>query len=220
MSKRIRENLLAGSLLTAAICFSGPLSASPAARAPAATSAVAPPTRVTIGNFTGKAVQNSRYGTLVPNHGAGRGWGWAATTDQMAGGHSVARISLIRAGAAGTAGALHIEGEIKPGFPFPWAGAIWFPGHEPMHPGNLSAYKVLTFWARGKSGRYTIMLETGSPGGTPQDTAFVMTPHWKQYRINLNDRFPDADLKQVYYIAFSADNSGNFQFDLDQVVLH
>lgn len=132
----------------------------------------------------------------------------------------MARIALIHPGADGTHGALQIIGEIKPGFPYPWAGTIWFPGQEPMQPGDLSAKKELTFWARGKPDRYDILLKAGSPGGIPLYASFVTTLQWKEYHFPLATSFPNADLKHVYYIAFSAGNPGKFQFDLDQVTLH
>lgn len=173
-----------------------------------------------IGDFEGKSIQDKQYGTLILNHGHEFGWGWSASTDQRVGGHSVASITLIHPGADGTHGALRVSGEIKSGFPYPWAGAIWFPGHEPMQSADLSAKKELSFWARGKPGRYSIMLDAGSPVGIPLYASFVTTTQWKEYHIPLATSFPNADLKQVFYVAFSAGNPGKFEFDVDQVTLH
>lgn len=195
-------------------------SAAPSRQTPKSVETAAPAAQVMIGDFEGKAVQNKQYGTLILSHGHEFGWGWSVTTDQRAGGHSVANIALIHPGANGTHGALQVSGEIKSGFPYPWAGAVWFPGHAPMQPADLSAKQELTFWARGKPGSYNLMLMSGSPSSIPLYASFVTTSKWKEYHIPLAASFPNADWKQVYFIAFSAANPGKFEFDLDQVKLH
>jgi len=216
------NKLMLGSLTTsAAILFAASaLAASPAhAHTPAAN--IAPAGVVMIGDFEGKTTPNKQYGTLVINLGHEFGWGWSTTTDQVAGGHSVASITIIHPGADGTHAALRVTGEVKPGFQYgPWAGAIWFPGHKPMQPGDLSAKKELTFWARGTPGSYNLMLSTGSVNSIPIYSAFLLTKQWKEYHVPLASSFPNADWKHVYYIAFSAGNPGKFQFDLDQMTLH
>lgn len=221
MSHFISKHLLAGLTTCGAIAFAVAASAAPPATTSAPSENIAPAGAVLIGNFEGKTVQSKQYGTLVISHGHEFGWGWSVTTDQLAGGKSVAAISLIHPGADGTRGALHVTGEIKPGFPYgPWAGAIWFPGHEPMQAADLSGDHELVFWARGKAGSYNLMLSSGSPGSIPLYASFVTSPKWKEYHIPLASSFPNADWKHVYYLAFSAANPGKFQFDLDQVSLH
>lgn len=209
-------------LTTGLLClFAGLASAAPPHQTTAITEAVAPEGPLMIGNFEGKATPNKQYGTLILSPKQEFGWGWSSTTDQRAGGHSVASIALVHPGAAGTRGALQVTGEIKPGFPYgPWAGTIWFPGHEPMQPANLSAKKELSFWARGTPGSYNMMLSTGSANSIPLYSSFVIGKQWKEYHIPLSTSFPNADLKQVVYLAFTAANPGKFQFDLDQVTLH
>lgn len=221
MAYFINKLILSGLTTGAALLLAVSVSAAPHAQSHAAVANVAPAGTLMIGNFEGKTTPNKQYGTLVINHRPEFGWGWSVTTDQRAGGNSMAEIALIHPGAAGTKGALQISGEIKPGFPYgPWAGAIWFPGHEPMQPADLSDKKELTFWARGKAASYNLMLMSGNPGGIPLYAAFVTTPKWKEYHIPLATSFPNADWKQVYFLAFSAANPGEFQFDLDQVTLH
>ncbi|MBA2302789.1 MAG: amidohydrolase family protein [Acidobacteria bacterium] len=68
------------------------------------------------------------------------GEGWQVSTDTLFGGASDARMQLTRPGAAGSAGALEVSGAIKPGSPFPWAGAMFFPASPPMTPANVSAF--------------------------------------------------------------------------------
>lgn len=219
MSHASNKSLLAV-LTTGILClFAGFVSAASPAQIHAAET-VAPAGTVVIGDFEGKTVSSKQYGELVINHGHEFGWGWSVTTDQRMGGHSMASIALIHPGAEGAHGALRVTGEIKPGFPYgPWAGAIWFPGREPMQPGDLSAKKELVFWARGATGQYSIMLQAGA-SPVPLYTSFITTPQWKEYHILLATRFPNADLKQVHFIAFTAGNPGKFQFDLAQVTLH
>ncbi|HVA56090.1 MAG TPA: hypothetical protein VNI53_09910 [Gammaproteobacteria bacterium] len=220
MSHYTNKFMLSGLTMGAALLFVCPLSAAPPTQTAVPVTTLAPAGSVMIGDFEGKVVQTKQYGTLILRHGHEFGWGWSVSTDQRAGGHSVANIALIHPGADGTHGALRITGEIKPGFPYPWAGTIWFPGHEPMQPGDLSAKQELTFWARGMPGSYSIMLKAGSLEGIPLYASFVTTSQWKEYHIPLATSFPNADLKHVFYIAFSADNPGRFQFDLDQVTLN
>ncbi|MGH8399288.1 MAG: hypothetical protein ACRETA_13770 [Gammaproteobacteria bacterium] len=221
MSHAINKSLFAGLTAVAMYLFVGAVSAAPSSQTHKTDETVAPAGTVMIGDFEGKATQNKQYGTLVINRGHEFGWGWSVSTDQRAGGHSVASIALIHPGANGTHGALQVNGEIKAGFPYgPWAGAIWFPGHEPMQPADLSAKKELSFWARGTPASYNLMLASGSPNGIPLYASFVTTNQWKEYHIHLATSFPNADWKHVYYLAFSAANPGKFQFDLDQVKLH
>lgn len=217
----LNSKIVAGGL-TACAVFSLAVTAAAAAppRTAAGAEAVAAAGSLMIGDFEDKAVQSQQYGTLILRHGREFGWGWSMTTDQRVGGNSRASIALIHPGADGTRGALRVSGEIKPGFPYgPWAGAIWFPGRQPMQPADLSAEHELVFWARGTSGSYNLMLDAGAPGGIPLYAHFVISPQWTEYRIPLASSFPDADWKHVYYLAFSAGNQGRFQFDLDQVSL-
>lgn len=183
-----------------------------AARVPLAAGAIA-------GRFEGEIVKTPKRGTMVINHDPAAGWGWTASSDQRMNGHSSASISLIHPGANGSKGALRIRGELQRGFIAPWAGAVWFPGSEPMQPADLSASKRLQFQARGKPGSYTIMLMAGSPRSIPQYASFQITDHWKQYDIPLASSFPGANLSKVYFITFSAATWGQFHFDLDQVRL-
>lgn len=221
MSHSINKFTLTSLTAGAAILFAISAFAAPSAQTHAPAANAAPAGNVLIGSFKGKTVQSKQYGTLVINHDHEFGWGWMVTTDQRAGGNSIANIALIHPGADGMRGALRVTGEVKPGFQYgPWAGAIWFPGREPMQPGDLSAKKELTFWARGTPGSYNIMLASGSPNSIPLYAAFVVTSQWKEYHIPLATSFPNADWKRVYYLAFSAANQGKFKFDLDQVTLH
>lgn len=197
---------------------------------PAASTKAAPPvakaaadaavSTSVMGAFDDAKLITGKSGPAIIHHGKNMGWGWATTTDQRLGGRSTASISLVKPGADDTAAALRIDGALQPGFISPWGGAIWFPGSKPMQAGDLSGHKALEFWARGTPGGYSVMLMAGSKQGIPRYAAFKVGKQWKHYSIPLADSFPGADLKQVYFIAFSASQMGQFQLDLDQVELH
>ncbi len=146
------------------------------------------------------------------------GAGWSATTDQMAGGASVVRLQRVDGGAAGSAGALEIAGEIKPGFAFPWSGAMYFPAKIPMQPVDLSARGELVFHVRGDGRRYAVMLFHGNQS-MPSMRPFVAGAEWTEVRIPLKD-FVGADLARVRGIAFTAGQpQGAFSFAIDGVEL-
>ena len=77
------------------------------------------------------------------------GAGWIVSTDTMYQGKSQAAMKLVPDGAEGSRGALEITGEILPGAPFKWAGAMFSPGNSIMAPVNLSSKKAVVFWAKG-----------------------------------------------------------------------
>lgn len=145
---------------------------------------------------------------------------WQPTTDQMAGGASTVEHRLVEAGAGGSRGALGVTGEIRPGFPFPWAGVMFFPAAEMMQPVDLSGRAELVFQVRGDGRSYNAMLFSGpSVQGMPATLAFQAGPEWSEVRLALSD-FPGADLSLVRGIAFTAGQpAGAFEFALDQVEL-
>src|SRR5690606_24304813 len=101
----------------------------------------------------GTLVDDFETGSLQPQYGM-----WQPTTDVMAGGASVVENALVAGGANGSRGALALRGEIKPGFPYPWAGMIFFPGSEAMQPFDYSSRSELVFKVRGDGRQYNAML--------------------------------------------------------------
>lgn len=145
---------------------------------------------------------------------------WQPSTDRMAGGSSDVAHELVRGGAQGTAGALRIHGEVRPGFAFPWAGMTWMPAAEPMQPVDMSAREALVFHVRGDGRRYSAMLFSGpTMQGMPSTQTFVAGPEWTEVRLPLAD-FPGADPALLRAVAFTAGQpAGGFEFFLDQVEL-
>jgi len=169
--------------------------------------AQAAPEQALVSDFDGDAV-SAAFGS------------WQATTDQIAGGASTAQFGLVEGGAGGSSGALRVAGEVKPGFPFPWAGVMFFPAAEPMQPVDFSGRSELVFQARGDGRRYSAMLFSGpSVQGMPATLAFEAGSEWTEVRLALAD-FPGGDPSQLRGIAFTAGQpAGTFEFFLDRVEL-
>jgi imidazolonepropionase-like amidohydrolase len=146
-------------------------------------------------------------GTLTAALGAG----WAPTTDQMMGGTSTASLAVVD-------GTLRITGEVKGGTPAAWAGAMYFPGTQPMSPENLSGAKGLAFRARGDGRTYQVLLFHQAGGMAPVAVPFVAGGAWEEHVIPW-ERFNDADGRGVLGIAFVAMTPGTFALALDDVEL-
>lgn len=169
--------------------------------------AAAAPEQTLVSDFDG--------GAIAANFGA-----WQATADAMAGGASTAGHRLVAGGADGSRGALAVAGEIRAGFPFPWAGVIFFAASEQMQPVDFSARSELVFQVRGDGRSYNAMLFSGaSTQGMPSMQAFTAGAEWSQVRLRLSD-FEGGDPSQLRAIAFAAGQpEGSFEFFLDHVEL-
>lgn len=178
----------------------------PAAAAPAAQAKA--PTETLVSNFDDGDTKTT-FGTQ-----------WQDTSDQMAGGASVAQHRMVGDGALGSAGALEISGEIKTGFAYPWAGAMFFASTTPMQPVDYTSRSELVFQVRGDGREYRVMLFSGaSEQSIPSMQDFVAGPEWSEVRLKLAD-FPGADPSLLRAIAFSAGQpAGAFRFQIDRVEL-
>ena len=83
---------------------------------------------------------------------------------------------------------MRVEGEVVPGFASPWAGAIYYPGEQPLQLVDFSNRKVLRFRARGDGRSYTVMLFDGG-AGVPPSVRFTASPMWAEIEVPLV-RFP------------------------------
>ncbi|WP_428276489.1 CIA30 family protein [Candidatus Palauibacter sp.] len=142
---------------------------------------------------------------------AGFGSGWQVTTDAMNSGTSTAELAV-------EAGALVVRGETKAGSPFPWAGAIWFLGAQPMQAVDFSGRSVLRFRARGDGRGYTVMLFGADIAATaPPAVPFLAGAEWTVVEIPL-ESFSTADPTIIAGLAFVAQAPlGAFTFELDDV---
>ena len=162
------------------------------------------------------AVSPAPAATLIADFeegvGANFGAGWQVTTDGLQGGSSTARLSAED-------GALRVEGDVAAGFAFPWAGAIYFPGAQPMQPVDFSDREVLRFRTRGDGRTYVVMLFGGGPGaGIPPSLPFTAPREWTEVEIPLA-RFPAAAPGIIGGLAFVAQVPplGGFGFEIDDV---
>jgi len=155
------------------------------------------------------------------DHGSAQaayGMGMVALGDERQGGSSTAAQRLVAGGAGGTAGALEVTGDLKPGAQYPFAGTYFFPEGQPMEGlMDYSGRKTLSFHARGDGRRYTFMVFTGTTMGIPLMYNFQAGPEWRKYELNLAD-FSAHDFKRVRGMAFGAMGmDGPFQFQIDDL---
>jgi len=148
------------------------------------------------------------------------GSGWFVTTDQLAGGKSVAAIKIVSGGANGTPGALEIAGTLDAGLPFGWSGVMFAAGQTAMAPVNLSSKKELRFFAKAEEGRpYAIMMFTRSKGQMPAIQRFTASGDWKEVVMPIAS-FAGTDAHDLMGIAFVASGTpGPFRLVIDDVRL-
>ncbi|MGH9432028.1 MAG: CIA30 family protein [Terriglobia bacterium] len=145
------------------------------------------------------------------------GVGWQISTDSIMGGKSSAQMKVVSGGAQGSAGSLLVTGEIAPGAPYPWAGAMFMPGSTPFGPANLSSKKEISFWAKGDGKTYRIMLFTANGSPIPGIQNFVAGSDWKLYTFPLVS-FVGSDPHRLAGVLFSGGPApGKFQFQIDDV---
>ena len=142
---------------------------------------------------------------------SGFGFGWQATTDAMNGGASTADLAVED-------GALVVRGETRTGSAFPWAGAIWFLGAQPMEAVDFSGRSVLRFRTRGDGRSYTVMFfGAGAAASVPPMVPFEAGPEWAVVEIPL-ESFATADPTTISGLAFVAQAPlGAFAFELDDI---
>ncbi|MBI5463973.1 MAG: CIA30 family protein, partial [Ignavibacteriales bacterium] len=145
------------------------------------------------------------------------GSGWSVSTDALRGGRSTAEFKVVPGGANKSEGSLIITGEIRPDFPFAWAGAMFSPGAFAMAPANLSSKKDISFWAKGDGKTYRIMLFATSHGFQPAIKTFIAGPEWKQFTFQISE-FDGMDGSGLMGVLFAGGSApGNFVFQIDDV---
>lgn len=152
-------------------------------------------------------------GTTAAKFGAG----WEISTDSYMGGKSTAQMHVVEGGADGSKDALQIEGEIVLNS-IVWAGAMFFPGPNPMAPVNLSGKKSISFWTKGDGANYSVMVYSQGNGYIPKSQKFVAGPEWKKVSMPFSAFQTDGhDLMGIFFGAASA--PGHFKFMIDNVRL-
>lgn len=144
------------------------------------------------------------------------GSGWMASSDQFMGGKSTAEMRWLEGGAAGSRGAMRMQGEVAAGSPYPWAGVMFSPGAAPMQPVDLRERDAIRLQVRGTPGDYSLILLTGQ--GMPAAVRIHVGEQWQEVRVALKD-VPGADLSAVMGLGVTNNRVGAFQFDIDDVHL-
>src|SRR5581483_6046622 len=148
------------------------------------------------------------------------GRGWTPSTDEMAGGSSTVKLEVVAGGANGSKHALRVSGEVKKGYGYPWAGAMFHPGKQPMRPVNLSSKKELAFYAKGDGKPCRVMIFADSRGSMPATLSFTPGKEWQQFVFAFTEFAEDLDGHDLTGIAFvSGSKPGPFSFDLDTIEL-
>jgi len=146
------------------------------------------------------------------------GSGWSESTDKRFGGVSEVKAEVVSGGAQGSRHALKISGEVKPGFAFPWAGAIFLTGAKPMAPANLADIQALELWMQG-DGAITVMLFAANLGQQPSMKTFEAGPEWTKYTFPISD-FPGIDPSGLMGIFFGVSPTPRkFEIRVDDVRL-
>lgn len=150
---------------------------------------------------------------------SGLGSGWNETTDAMIGGASTVDLAVVEGGADGSAHALRITGDVAPGAPVSWAGAILFPGARPMEPVDLSATRGLGFHARGAGAAFQVFVFTRGGGQAPAARPFAVREVWDEVFLPW-EAFPGVDPAEITAIVIAAGPApGPFELLVDGVML-
>jgi imidazolonepropionase-like amidohydrolase len=145
------------------------------------------------------------------------GSGWMPSDDSLFGGKSKASFEVVDGGANGTAKSLLVHGDIKTGYPFPWAGAMFFAGSTPMKPVDLSSAKGITFLAKGDLD-LKLMVFAASLGQIPAQKAAHAGADWSEVTLLWSDVGIDA--KDFIAILVSGGQAaGPKDFQIDEVKL-
>ncbi|HEU4889746.1 MAG TPA: amidohydrolase family protein [Thermoanaerobaculia bacterium] len=138
------------------------------------------------------------------------GSGWTASDDSMMGGKSKAAIEVADQ-------SLLVHADIQPGFAYPWAGAMFFAGAQPMKPADVSATKGLSFRARGDVD-LVVMVFAESLGRIPASKLVRAGADWTEITLPWTDFGVDGkDL--IGILIGGAQKSGKVDFRIDDVKL-
>ncbi len=173
---------------------------------PKAQAAVVPP---------GGEISDFEDGTLKVSFGSP----WTDSTDQLAGGKSTVAKQVVPGGAGGAGKSLAISGEIRPGFAYPWAGVMFFPGAQPMAPVDLSRFGGISFAARGEAGAtYQLMAFATHLGRLPAQKTFTAGPDWKRVAVSFADLGLDGTDLMGFFVG-GGPALGPFRVQIDEVRL-
>lgn len=131
---------------------------------------------------------------------------WMAASDQYSGGQSEAAIIATDDSAPDS---LRVEGTLRSGFAFPYAGVMWNSAAIPMQATDHSGHDRLQITIEGEAERYRVMFFSGSQSAQPiwQDV-----PAGQEVTLHL-DEFGTLDRTQLRAIGvFAFEPMGDFEF--------
>jgi imidazolonepropionase-like amidohydrolase len=147
------------------------------------------------------------------------GAGWIPSTDRFAGGVSSVKLDAQPAAPSGEGGAvITVAAAVKTGFAYPWAGAAFMPGTQPMQGADLSKAKMIRFRVRGDGRKYQLTM--ASTGMTiPRSVPFDAGAQWQDVAIPFS-AFAGVDPAAVTMIGFNAGpQPGDYRFEIADVRL-
>lgn len=149
-----------------------------------------------------------------PRFGSRFGFGWVGSTDRRMGGSSSVEMTVED-------GVLRIAGEVAGDVPYPWAGAMFFPGSQPMTAVDLSTSGGLAFRARGGTAgteRYRVLLFATELGPIPAIVGFEAGPEWRRITLPWSSFGVDGSAVQGFLVS-SSSQPGPFILWIDDVEL-
>jgi imidazolonepropionase-like amidohydrolase len=145
------------------------------------------------------------------------GFGWSASDDHMMGGHSTVKLG-VRADEDTGHAVIAVDARVAEGFAFPWAGAAFMPGAQPMQPANLSAARAIAFRVRGDGQRYQLMMMARGMS-IPRSVPFDAPAEWAEVTLPFN-AFQGVDPSAILMIGFHAGpQAGSYRFEIKDVRL-
>ena len=141
---------------------------------------------------------------------------WAISADSFMGGASSATMNVVDGGANGTSKSMRIHSDTRPGYAFPWAGAMIFLGPTPMKAVDLSSKSGFAFFAKGDVD-IRVMAFSVSTGRIPRIKAVHAGADWTEFRLSWDDF--GCDGKDFQAIVFAGPDSGPADFQIDELRL-
>jgi len=151
------------------------------------------------------------------------GQAFVHTSDEMMQGNSTAAIQWVE-GSCGETGALLVQGEIKAGFPYAWAGAFLAFSADLSKPADFSKHSAIEFSVTGSPGQYQLMVFIANTM-QPVQIPFEISANCSTVRIHMQDNTQVA-WDSVTGLAWVADRSrlsaelASFEFTLDNIRIH
>lgn len=143
--------------------------------------------------------------------------GWAASTDQIIGGHSQSKLAAGQGRDGGPA--IEVAGEVVAGASSTWAGTILFPGAEPMAATDASGVRELVLRVRGDGRPLTLLVFSGADmHGRPGMQQVETGSDWREVKVPLAS-MANVDLTRLRGISLASATPGAFAFAIEAVEL-